>query len=37
MDRLISEMHQVGVQSKKFYEILEGLTADRGHSNIKER
>jgi hypothetical protein len=25
MDRLISEMHQVGVQSKKFYEILDGM------------
>lgn len=27
MDRLISEMHQVGVQTKKFYEILEGMEA----------
>lgn len=26
MDRLISEMIQVGVNSKKFYEILDGLT-----------
>ncbi len=25
MDRLISEMHQVGVNTKKFYEILDGM------------
>ena len=25
IDRLIAEMHQAGVQTKKFYEILEGL------------
>lgn len=25
MDKLISEMHQAGVQSKKFHEILEGM------------
>ena len=25
IDRLIAEMHQVGVQTKKFYEILDGM------------
>ena len=25
IDRLIAEMHQAGVQTKKFYEILEGM------------
>ncbi len=27
MDRLISEMHQAGVQTAKFYEILKGMEA----------
>jgi len=25
IDRLIAEMHQAGVQTRKFYEILQGL------------
>jgi hypothetical protein len=29
IDRLIAEMHQAGVQTKKFYLILEGLEGER--------
>ncbi len=29
MDNLISEMHQVGIVSKKFMEILEGMESDK--------
>jgi hypothetical protein len=29
IDLLISEMHQVGVQTKKFYEILKGMEKNR--------
>ncbi|GHU09863.1 hypothetical protein FACS1894151_08520 [Spirochaetia bacterium] len=28
IDRLIAEMHQAGVQTNKFYEILEGMEKD---------
>jgi hypothetical protein len=37
IDRLIAEMHQVGVDSKKFYEILEGMEdkqAERERINL---
>jgi hypothetical protein len=37
IDRLIATMHQAGVQTKKFYEILEGMEKQKNDGRGKER